>query len=302
MSDSLSRRRFLQASGATLAAAAVSQSASSPLQAKESSSHGLRKAVKYSMIRTQGTVLEKFQLLKKLGYEGLDITARLDHKEVRQAQDKTGVIAHGVVSYDHWKLPLSSPDPKVRAQGLESFLGAIKDAKAYGSTSVLLVPAVVNKDVTYGEAYRRSQAEIRKALPLAEKLGIKILLENVWNNFLLGPVETARYVDEFESENIGVYFDVGNIVRYGWPQHWILELGSRIGKLDIKEYSRDEMSAKGLGAGWKVEIGDGTCDWPEVMAALKKIGYKGWATAEVRGGDEARLKEIGERMDRVFSS
>ena len=166
---------------------------------------------------------------------------------------------------------------------------------------MLLVPAVVNKDVSYGDAYRRSQTEIRKALPLAEKLGIKILLENVWNNFLLSPVELARYIDEFQSEMIGAYFDVGNIIRYGWPEHWILELGSRIGKLDIKEYSRTLQHSKGPRAGFGVKLGEGDCDWPAVMKALKTIGYKGWATAEVRGGEEERLQDISQRMDRIFA-
>jgi L-ribulose-5-phosphate 3-epimerase len=301
MRDHFTRRRFLQTSGAALAAGSLSPSAAPQLAAAESSTHGLRKAVKYSMVKGNGSVLEKFQLLKKLGFEGLDITSRLDYNEVRQAQKKTGVIAHGVVSYDHWRKPLSHPDPKVRAEGLESFLGAIKDAKEYGGTTVLLVPAVVNKDVSYGDAYRRSQAEIRKALPLAEKLGIKILLENVWNNFLLSPVELARYIDEFQSEMIGAYFDVGNIVRYGWPEHWILELGSRIGKLDIKEYSRELQNSKGPRAGFGVKLGEGDCDWPAVMKALKSIGYTGWATAEVRGGDEERLQDISQRMDRIFA-
>lgn len=301
MRDDLTRRRFLQTTGATLAATSLSQSTATQLAAAESSAHGLRKAVKYSMITTKGSVLEKFQLLKKLGFEGVDITSRLDYKEVRQAVKKTGVIAHGVVSYDHWRKPLSHPAPEVRAEGLESFLGAIKDAKEYGGTTVLLVPAVVNKNVSYGDAYRRSQTEIRKALPLAEKLGIKILLENVWNNFLLSPVELARYIDEFESEMIGAYFDVGNIIRYGWPEHWILELGSRIGKLDIKEYSRKLQNSKGPRAGFGVKLGEGDCDWPAVMKALKTIGYKGWATAEVRGGEEERLRDISQRMDRIFA-
>jgi L-ribulose-5-phosphate 3-epimerase len=301
MRDDFTRRRFLQASGAALAAGSLSQSAVPQLAAAENRVHGLRKAVKYSMIAGKGSVLKKFQLLKKLGFEGLDITSRLNYNEVRQAQKKTGVIAHGVVSYDHWRKPLSHFDPKVRSEGLESFLGAIKDAKQYGGTTVLLVPAVVNKDVAYGDAYRRSQTEIRKALPLAEKLGIKILLENVWNNFLLSPVEMARYIDEFESEMIGAYFDVGNIVRYGWPEHWILELGSRIGKLDIKEYSRELQNSKGPRAGFGVKLGEGDCDWQAVMKALKTIGFKGWATAEVGGGGEERLRDISQRMDRIFA-
>ena len=111
----------------------------------------------------------------------------------------------------------------------------LRDAKRYGATSVLLVPAVVNQDVSYNDAYTRSQAEIRKAIPLAEELGVKIAIENVWNHFLLSPLEAARYVDEFNSPAVGWHFDVGNVITYGWPEQWIRILGKRIQKLHIKE-------------------------------------------------------------------
>jgi hexulose-6-phosphate isomerase len=167
---------------------------------------------------------------------------------------------------------------------------------------VLLVPAVVSKDVSYDDAYVRSQAEIRKVLPLAEELGIKIGLENVWNQFLLSPLETARYIDELDSPMVGAYFDVGNVVTYGWPEQWIRILGPRIIKLDIKEFSRKRRDEEGLGKGFGVKIGDGDCDWPAVMTALADIDYHGWATAEVPGGDRERLTDIAARMDRAFAS
>ena len=126
--------------------------------------------------------------------------------------------------------------------------------------------------------------------------------ENVWNNFLLSPVEMARYIDEFDSKLVGAYFDVGNVVRFGWPEHWIQALGSRIGKLDIKEYSRKLQHSKGPGAGFRVKLGEGDCDWPAVMQSLSDIGFKGWATAEVSGGGAERLNDISQRMDRIFVS
>jgi hexulose-6-phosphate isomerase len=126
------------------------------------------------------------------------------------------------------------------------------------------------------------------------------LIENVWNNFLLSPLEAARYVDEFDADSVGWYFDVGNVVRFGWPDQWIRILGQRIGKLDIKEYSREKQKNEGLWKGFQVEIGEGDCDWPAVRKALLEIEYHGWATAEVRGGDRTRLQEIAERMDRVL--
>ncbi|GAB4150967.1 MAG: sugar phosphate isomerase/epimerase [Planctomycetaceae bacterium] len=307
MSDLQQDRRKFLASSAALTAAATTASLTTVSSAAEKSAaaaaHGLKKAVKIGMVNIKGTLLDKFKLLKELGYDGVELNSpnNLNLKEVLNARDKSGLPIHGVVDSVHWRQTLSHPDPKVRAQGLAGLKTALNDAKAYGATSVLLVPGKVDKNVSYGDAYRRSQKEIRKAIPLAEKLNIKILLENVWNNFLLSPVETARYIDELESKMIGAYFDVGNVVRYGWPEHWITELGHRIGKLDIKEYSRKLQMSKGPWAGFRVKIGEGDCDWPAVMAALKKIGFKGWATAEVGGGGRERLKEIADRMDRAFS-
>jgi hexulose-6-phosphate isomerase len=294
------RRQFLQAAGALAAAGALP--ASLAAGDEQPAGHGLRKALKYGMIGGEGAVLEKFALAKKVGFEGIDVDRKLDHRDVLEAQDKTGLVVHGVVAYDHWRQPLSSPDPEVRAAGLESFLGAIRDAKAYGGTTVLLVVGKVEKGVSYADAYTNSQAEIKKAIPLAGELGIRILFENVWNNFLLSPLEFARYIDEFDTPVVGAYFDVGNVVRYGWPEHWIRILGKRIGKLDIKEYSRELESTKGTREGFNVELGDGDCDWPAVMAALGEIGFSGWATAEVRGGDESRLREVSERMTRIFGA
>ncbi|MCB0851489.1 MAG: sugar phosphate isomerase/epimerase, partial [Bacteroidetes bacterium] len=153
----------------------------------------------------------------------------------------------------------------------------------------------------YEEAYKRSQEEIRKILPVAEETGIKIAIENVWNNFLISPVEAARYIDEFENEMIGWYFDVGNIVRYGWPEHWVRTLGKRILKLDIKEYSRQKQRDEGIWEGFKVELTEGDSDWAKVNQALRDVGYKGWGSAEVAGGDRERLKQISELMDKIYA-
>ncbi len=293
----MTRRQWLGATAAGLAMSATAGTSAAQSESKPTASGPLKlkKAVKIGMVGGEAKDLplaEKFSLLKKIGYDGIELDSpnQLDAKEVLAAIDKSGLPVHGVVDSVHWNKTLSDADPAVRKQGLDALQTAIRDAKAYGATSVLLVPAVVNKQVFYADAYARSQAEIKKAIPLAEELGIKILLENVWNNFLLSPLEEARYIDEIDSAFFGAYFDVGNIVRYGWPSHWIAALGERIGKLDIKEFSRQKMNDEGLWKGFNVEIGDGDCDWPEVRAELKKIGFTdGWATAEVGGGGEERL-------------
>ena len=267
------------------------------------SSATIKKAVKFGMVQEEGlSIREKFELLKSLGFDGVEMDSPNNHdrSEILEARDSTGLPIHGVVDSVHWRDTLSHPDPEVRARGLAGLMTALDDAHAYGASTVLLVPAVVNKGVSYADAYTRSQAEIRKALPKAESLGVKIAFENVWNSFLLSPLECARYVDEFESDSVGWYFDVGNVVNYGWPEQWVRILGARILKLDIKEYSRAKRDAEGPYAGFRVPLGEGDCDWPAVNEALSEIGYEGWATAEIGGGDRERLQEIASRMDTIL--
>lgn len=297
----LDRRDFLQATAATAALLTVGSHGPAAAQPSEKP---IRKAVKIGMVRIDGSLVDKFKLLKKLGFDGVEMDApsRTPRDEVLLARDESGLPIHGVVDSAHWRDTLSHPDPAVRAAGVQALKTAIEDAHAYGATSVLLVPAVVNKQVSYAEAYARSQSEVRKVLPLAERLGIRVAFENVWNNFLLSPLEMARYIDEFESPVVGAYFDVGNVVRYGWPEQWIRTLGKRIVKLDIKEFSREKSDAEGLRKGFQVELLEGDCDWPAVMSALRELNYRGWGTAEIPGGDADRLQRIAGLMDRIFAS
>jgi len=266
---------------------------------------GIRKSLKYGMVKEDLSVLDKFKLLKDLGFHGVELDSPndLNKKEILEARDKTGLEIPGTVNSVHWNSPLSDPDPKVREKCVESMKLALRDTKEYGGTTVLLVPGVVNDKVSYDDAYRRSQEEIKKLLPIAEETGVKIAIENVWNNFLISPMEAARYIDEFESEMIGWYFDVGNIIRYGWPEQWIKILDKRILKLDIKEYSRKKQQEEGIWKGFDVKLNDGDCNWPVVMDALEEVNYSGgWGSAEVPGGDRKRLQDISERMDKIFSA
>ncbi len=262
----------------------------------------IRKAVKLAMVQEELSIEGKFRLLQELGFDGVELSSpnELDRSEVLAAQQATGLPIHGIVDSVHWQMPFSDPNPAVREAGMQGLHTALGDARAYGASTVLLVPAVVRKEVSYADAYRRSQQEIRKVLPMAEELGVKIAIENVWNMFLLSPLESAQYIDEFESDAIGWYFDVGNIVNYGWPEHWIRTLGHRIVKLDIKEYSRDLRDESGPYAGFRAPLGEGDCDWPAVVEALQDIGYEGWATAEVAGGDRAHLADLAARMDHIL--
>jgi len=290
---SLDRRTFLQATGAVAAAAAL------PLggtlcRAVEPASK-LKLAVKYGMIGIPGSVQDKFAGIKKIGYTGCEIDSpgNLDLKEVVAASKATGIEVHGVVDSIHWSKTLSSPDEKVRAEGLAGLMTAIQDCKTVGGTTALLVPGVVNKDVTYEQCYERSQAEVKKAIPLAKELGVKIAIEVVWNNFITKPEQLVQYVDDFQTETVGAYFDCSNMLKYGVPAaEWIRKLGKRMLKFDFKGYN-----AK---SGQWVAIGEGTEDWPEVLKALDEVGYHGWATAEVGGGDEKHLTDVFNRMKKAL--
>jgi L-ribulose-5-phosphate 3-epimerase len=289
------RREFLQT---TLASAAVAASGLSMCQpsAAEEKQPRLKKAVKYGMIRIPGSIEDKFNLIKSLGFEGVefDSPSTVDREEAVRARDKTGIVIHGVIDSIHWNVRLSDPDPAVRAKGVEGLRTAIGDAKLYGATTVLLVPGKVSNAETenYGQCYTRSQEEIRKVIPQADDAGVKIAIEVVWNDFITKPEQLVQYVDDFKTPTVGAYFDVSNMLKYGVPAAtWIRTLGKRMLKFDFKGYSHKNK--------W-VPIGEGDEDWPEVLKALDEIGYHGWATSEVAGGGEQELRDIAERMNRVL--
>jgi hexulose-6-phosphate isomerase len=283
----IDRRRFLGAALASAAAAGV-------LPARDDKPPKLKKAVKFPMIKIDGSIKDKFDLIKSLGFQGVEIDSPsdLDLKEANKAQEATGIKIHGVIDSVHWRDTLSSPDEKVRAKGLAALETALKDAHTVGADTALLVPGVVNKEVTYEQCWERSQAEVRKALPLAEKLNVKIAIEVVWNNFITKPEQLVKYVDEFKSPFVGAYFDCSNMVKYGVKSgDWIRALGKRMLKFDFKGYSKEK--------GW-VPIGEGDEDWPDILKALDEVGYRGWATAEVAGGGPKELKDVAERMNRIL--
>lgn len=237
------------------------------------------------MITEDLSVVDKLKLLKDLGFDGVEpktADAKANLKELVKASQSTGIEVHGVVNS-------SSPN----------LTEAIDVAKELGATSVLTV-VPTDPNGSYLENYRERQTIIRNAIPHAEKNNIRILIENVWASFLIEPLSMLRFVEELDSSRVGVYFDVGNNIRWGYAEHWIEVLGSRIGKLDIKEYDRRLQNDEGLRAGFNTEIGDGSIDWKRVRDELERIHYSGWATAEVRGGDRARLADIAARMNRVL--
>ena len=227
----------------------------------------------------------------------------MKHAALSAALKETGLQMEGTCCSQHWRLTLSDPDPSIRAKGLEALMQSIRDCKQLGGTSVLLVPGVVNEKVSYADCYQRSQDQIRKAIPLATELGVKIAVENVWNNFHLSPLEAARYVDEFESPAVGWYFDIGNVINYGFPEQWIRTLGKRILKIHIKEFDTKKADAQGKRAGFGTNLLEGSNKWEAIMKALDEVGYttlENWATIEMPGGDAERMKTLSRQLDQIL--
>jgi hexulose-6-phosphate isomerase len=301
----MNRKGFIKSAALMAGAAAIVPPtlSASVSQAKATSKVTLKKSLGFGMIKEELSLTDKFKLVKDLGFDGIEFNSPidLDKSEILEAKAKSGIELPSVVNKDHWKKPLSDPNPEVRSQCIQSVAQSLQDVKDFGGDTVLVVPGVVNENVTYEQAYNTALNSIRELIPYAEKTGMQIALENVWNNFLISPVEAKRFVDEINHPLVGWYFDIGNILRYGWPEHWIKTLNSRIMKLHIKEYSRELMNTKGLWEGFKVNLLEGDNNWPVVMKAVSEINHRGgWLTAEVSGGDRIRLKDISERMDRII--
>jgi hexulose-6-phosphate isomerase len=211
------------------------------------------------------------------------------------ASKKASLPIHSVMNSEHWRSPLSSADPAVVEKSMEGMRTSLHNAKLWGADTVLLVPAVVNPATTYAQAWERSQVQIRKLIPLAQELKIIIGIEEVWNKFLLSPLEMARYVDEFNSPWIRAYFDVGNVAFYGYAHDWIRTLGKRIVKLHFKDFAFRKRMAE------FTPLLEGDIDFKAVHQALLDIGYRGSATVELSGGDGDYLKEVNRRFEKILS-
>jgi hexulose-6-phosphate isomerase len=258
----------------------------------------IKKAVEFNMLPKSLSVLDAFQLGKDCGFEEIECPTTPEQakaEEMLDASKKTGLHIHSVMNQAHWGFPLSSPDPAVVEKSLEGMRTSIQNAKLWGAGTVLLVPAVVNAEVSYAQAWERSQRQIRKLIPIAEEAKIVIGIEEVWNKFLLSPLEFARYIDSFESPYVKAYFDVGNVAISGYPQDWIRVLGKRIVKLHIKDFKFERNVAS-----W-VSLKEGQINWRAVYAALEEINYKGTATVELAEGDGAYLKEVNRRFEQILS-
>jgi L-ribulose-5-phosphate 3-epimerase len=300
-----SRRSFLHTTAATVAGAWAARAAGAPRAAEAAAAPAAggtpKKAVLVSMLPKELSVLDRFKLAREVGFEATEVHTVDDPKvaeEMRAASEASGLKIHSIMNEAHWEFPLSSADPEVVRKSVAGMETSLRNAALFKAGAVLLVPAVVNATTSYADAWKRSQQVIRqRILPLAAELKVVVAIEEVWNKFLLSPLEFGRYVDEFDSPWVKAYFDVGNIVFYGYPQDWIRTLGGRIVRVHLKDFKVE----RGEGRFTWPNIGEGDIDWVEVRKAFRDIGYDGYMTTEIDGGDRAYLKDVSARVDRFLS-
>jgi len=257
----------------------------------------LRKTLKVGMIRSKGSLTEKFNIAKEAGFEGVELNVPgINVDAAKKAAKESGIIIDGTVGGYHWGQRHTDPDPKVRENALQKLKQGLMETAAVGGDTMLLVPGH-GKDGSDAEVMQRAQAAIKAALPVAKEQGVAILIENVWNDFCYDHEgandqtadRLADFIDSFDSPLVGVQYDIGNHWKYGDPAEWIRTLDKRIKKLDTKGFSRQQ--------GKFTKITEGDIDWPSVEKALRDIGFTGWLAAEVSGGDIERLKEVSGHMD-----
>ena len=261
---------------------------------------------------------EVFQLARQHGFDGVEATiafegdtsqcfqvspnsSREDCLRVREAAEKAGVQIVSVASGLGWKLPLSSREDSVRAQGIETTRLSLQVASWLGVDALLVVPGGVglgceSPPTRYDVAYDNALSSLRELAPTAQEVGVTLAVENVWNKFLLSPLEMRDFLDALGSPRAGCYFDVGNVLINGYPEQWIEILGGRISRIHFKDWKRSVGTIQGF-----CPLLEGDVDFPAVVAALRSVGYNGAVTSEFFNC-EGDLPAISRAMDSILSA
>lgn len=261
------------------------------------------------------TLSDAFRMAKEAGFDGVEValsekgeltfdTTSEQLADIKADADRNGITLYSVATSVYWQYPFTSPDPKIMDTAMKYARCQINMAKALGCDSVLVVPGVVSGagerfgDIPYDKAYDRALACMKGLAPLAEKAGIALGIENVWNKFLLSPLEMRDFVDA-SGHGAYAYFDVGNVLVSGYPEHWIDILGGRICKVHIKDFNRKIGNITGF-----VDLFAGDVNFAAVMAALRRAKYDDFITAEVSpyaAAPELLLRNVSAAMDKILS-
>ena len=250
-----------------------------------------KKSINYwSFAGGDGTkpVLDAVREAKRAGFEGFELTLEAKGDCSLASSEKKGralakaIRAEGmdvasVATGLFWGFPLTSDSKRTREKAIQIGKKLIQTARWAGTDAVLVVPGAVGvpfipnfKPVQYDVVYKRAKTAIKRLLPLAEKLKVHIGIENVWNMFLLSPLEMKAFIDSFGSRYVGCYFDTGNVIQTGYPEQWIRILGRRIRRVHIKYFKRSVGTLDGF-----CPILKGDVNFPEVIKALKQVNYRG---------------------------
>jgi len=256
---------------------------------------------------------EKFRQAKNAGFEGIEvrfggeISPSLSPDEVKRIGDaahQAGIqIASMWVSEPFQANPLNSPDPAVRARGMDGLRKAIEFATYLHSGALLLYPCRLGSgskfQYGYEDTWNRVTEELRKAVPWAEEAKVLLTPENVWSKFLVSPLEMRAFVDQFHSPWLQTHFDIGNVMQYGYPQDWILTLGPRIKRVHVKDYKLSNRTEQGHFC----DLLEGDVDWKEVMAALVKVGYHGFLSPEIGHDPDNpdKLRQVSAALDKILA-
>lgn len=256
-----------------------------------------------------------FRMAKRFGYDGIELSfdesgpispqsAETELMEIRKAAESHGLSLYSLASGLYWSISLTAEDPAERERAEQLVRKQLDAAAAIGCDTILILPGMVSglgaadPVVPYEIVYERAQAALLRLAEYAEKKRVTIGIENVWNKFLLSPMEMRDFIDRIGSQRVAAYFDVGNVVRDGYPEQWIRILGHRIAKVHFKDYKRAIGTISGF-----VELLAGDVDFAAVMRALREVGYDGWVTAEVFPSNsdfEAFLRKTSEAMDCIL--
>ena len=260
---------------------------------------------------------EAMKLAKDAGFEGIELALCSDGEismtssdeellSIRAYADQLGIKIPSLSSGLCWTDSLTADDPEERQRAFDMVVRQLYCAKMIGAETVLVIPGSVSVEfvpewgvVDYDVVWDRALEQVKKLAPIAEEMGVQIGLENVWNKFLLSPLEMRNFIDAVGSKWVGAYFDTGNVVYSGYPEQWIKILGKRIFKVHFKDYRRNP---GGLNA--FVDLLAGDVDWKAVRAAFEAVGYDGWAAGEMvpqylQGSDQL-IYNTSASMERIM--
>jgi len=284
----MNRREFMITGGLAIGASALARQ-----EAEAAKKRNITKSLKMGMITSKDengkplSIKDRLKIAKKAGFESVEPDTIFSDKQLAEyaaASEKLDFPIDGIVCSTHWGSPLTDPDPEVYNKTIDGMRKSMENCKALGGDMVLLVPAVVNPKVRYIDAYKRAVERTKILAEDAERLNLTIGIENVWNKFLLSPLEANQFIDDIGSKRVQFWFDVGNVVQFGYPEDWIRTLGDKICRVDVKDFKRDTNSF--------VPLMRGSVNWREVMKAFDEIGYEGVFAAEVSGGNQQYLTDI----------